>query len=186
MAKSAYKYIKKNVRENIREKLPKWRRQEAVVKLDKPTDLDKARRLGYKAKKGIVVVRARVKRGGRKRPKRKAGRRTKNKTVRKTLKKNYRWVSEIRAKKKFPNLVVLNSYQIAKGRDNYFYEVILLDPDKPEIQNDSDLNWVCKKENKNRVERGKTAAGKKSRGLRSRHPTNKSRPSVRSGKRRGK
>ena len=186
MAKSAYKYIKENVRKNLKEKLPKWRRQKAAVKLDKPTDLDRARKLGYKSKKGVSVVRIRVKRGGRKRPKRKAGRKTKRKTNRKTLKMNYRWVSEIRAQKKFPNLVVLNSYQIAKDRDHYFYEVILVDPDKPEIKSDPDLNWICKKENRDRVEKGKTSAGKKSRGLRSKHPANKSRPSVRAGRRQGK
>ncbi len=186
MKMAAYKYIKKNIRENIKEKLPKWRREKAVTKIDKPTDLDRARKLGYKDKKGFITARVRVKRGGRKRPKRKAGRRTKRQTNRKTLKMSYRWVAELRAKNKFENLVVLNSYQIAKDGKNYFYEVILVDPEKPEIKNDKKINWICKKNNKDRARHGKTSAGKKSRGLRNKSPENKSRPSVRAGKRRGK
>jgi len=183
---NAYKYIRKNIRNNVKENLPSWRKQNSVVKIDKPTDLKSARKMGYKAKKGIVVARVKVKRGGRKRPKRKAGRKGKNKTIRKTLKKNYRWIAEERAQSKFPNLVSLNSYKIAKGRDNYFFEVILVDPNKPEIKSDKELAWVCEKGSQDRVKKGKTSAGRKSRGLRKRDPTNKSRPSVRSGGRKGK
>ena len=36
--------------------------------MNRPSRPDKARRLGYKAKQGFVIYRARVRRGGRKRP----------------------------------------------------------------------------------------------------------------------
>jgi large subunit ribosomal protein L15e len=47
---------------------------------------------------------------------------------------------------------------------NYFYEVILVDPSKPEIKSDKNLNWIS--ENKKRPARGLTSAAIKSRGLR--------------------
>ena len=99
---------------------------------------------------------------------------------------NYRWIAEQRAQKKYPNLEVLNSYPLAKDGKHYFYEVILVDYSRPEIKNDKNINWITKKTNQHRVHRGLTSAGKKSRGLRSKSPTNKNRPSVRAGQRRGK
>ena len=99
---------------------------------------------------------------------------------------NYKWIAEQRVARKFTNLEVLNSYLIGKDGINYFYEVIMVDPSRPEIKNDKTINWICKPQNKKRVMRGLTSAAKKSRGLRNKHPTSKSRPSVRAGKRRGK
>jgi len=66
-----YKYIRKAwktpkesyVRELMWERVPIWRRQKAIQRIEKPTRLDRARSLGYKAKKGFVLVRARVRRG---------------------------------------------------------------------------------------------------------------------------
>ena len=69
---------------------------------------------------------------------------------------------------------------------HYFYEVICIDPERPEIKNDRTIKWIAKDVNKKRAMRGLTSAGKKSRGLRSKSPTNKNRPSVRAGKGRGK
>ncbi len=171
--KSSYSYIrktwknpKKNMGKAYREKLIDWRKSNVVVRLDKPTRLDRARALGYKAKVGFVIARIRIRRGGRKRPKPKGGRRSKRQTIRKTLKMNYRWVAEQRCQKKFPNLEVLNSYWIGKDGINYFYEVILVDPSRPEIKKDKNIKWIISKKQRKRVLRGLTSAGKKSRGLR--------------------
>ncbi len=183
--KSAYSYIKESIRKNLKEKLIAWRKDKAIVKLEKPTDIGRARKLGYKDKKGFVVVKVRVKRGGRKRPKRKKGRRSKRQTIRKTLKMSYRWVAESRAQRKFTNLEVLNSYMIGKDGQHYFYEVILIDKNRPEIKK-SELSWIAKPENKKRVLRGLTSAGKKSRGLRKKSRKLKTRPSLRAHKRKGK
>ena len=79
---------------------------------------------------------------------------------------NYRQIAERRAASKFTNLEVLNSYWIAKDGKHYFFEVILIDPERPEIKADKTINWICSRKNKNRVFRGLTSAGKKSRGLR--------------------
>ena len=190
MTKGMYYYLrqawKKPEKTFLREKLIQWRKEHVIKKIEKPTRLDKARALGYKAKKGFVVVRVRIKRGGRKRPRPKKGRRSKRLTSRKTVKMSYRWVAEQRAQKKFSNLEVLNSYWVGKDGKNYFFEIILVDPSKPEIKSDRTIKWITKPANKKRVFRGLTSAGKKSRGLRKKSPELKTRPSIRARRRQGK
>jgi large subunit ribosomal protein L15e len=171
MVKGMYHYLreawKKPAKEMLKPRLIEWRKSEAVVHVEKSIRLDRARSLGYKAKSGFVVARVRVRRGGHRRPRpAKKGRRSKRQTLRKTLAMNYRWIAETRAARKFPNLEVLNSYMLAKDGMYYFYEVILVDPSRPEIKSDKSLNWICKSKHKGRVFRGLTSAGKKSRGLR--------------------
>ncbi len=163
-----------------------WRKSEAQVKVEKPLRLDRARALGYKNKKGFVIIRIRLKRGGHKRPRPNKGRRSKRLHTRKNLGMSYQWIAEQRVERKYKNLVVLNSYQIGKDGPHYFFEVICVDPQRPEIKNDKTINWICKPGNQKRTMRGLTSAGKKSRGLRNKSPTQKTRPSVRAGKRRGK
>ena len=99
--------------ELMRQRAIRWRRQPAIVRIDKPTRLDRARRLGYKAKKGFIVVRVRVRRGGRRKPRPKMGRRQKRMGVAKiTPAKSLRLIAEERAARKYPNLEVLNSYWV--------------------------------------------------------------------------
>ena len=177
---------KKPSKEMMQTRLIEWRAGESFVKVDKPLRLDRARALGYKAKKGFIVFRVRIKRGGRKRTRHKHGRKSKKQYVRKILKMNYQWVAEIRVEKRFPNLEVLNSYPIAKDGKFYFYEVIMVDPSRPEIKNDSVMNWICDPANHNRAQRGLTSSARKSRGLRSRSHDIKVRPSLRAWERQGK
>ena len=162
----------------LRERMIEWRASEAIVKVEKPLRLDRARNLGYKAKKGIMVVRVRLVRGGHKRSKPNAARRSKRQTIRKTLKMSYQWIAETRAARKYRNLEVLNSYKIGKDGKFYFYEVILVDPQRPEIKNDKTMVWISKPGNRGRVFRGLTSAGKKSRGLLSKSHNLKVRPSL--------
>jgi large subunit ribosomal protein L15e len=190
MTKGLYHYLretwKKPDTDMLRELMIKWRKDNTILKIERPTRLDRARSLGYKAKKGYVLARVRVLRGGRKRATVNKARRSKRQTNKKTVKMNYRWISEQRAQKKFKNLEVLNSYLVGKDGRHYFYEVILMDPSKPEIKNNKTTKWIADSANKKRVLRGLTSAGKKSRGLRDKSPMNKARPSVRAGSRRGK
>jgi large subunit ribosomal protein L15e len=178
---------KKPDNDTLKGRMIEWRKSKAVEKVEKPLRLDRARALGYKAKKGFVILRVRVNRGGRKRVRAGVkGRKTRKQTVRKTLKMNYQWVAEIRAARKYKNLEVLNSYQIGKDGKHYFYEVIMVDRDKPEIKGDRVMKWIANGSNKKRAERGLTSAAKKSRGLRSKSPKLKVRPSLRSWNRKGK
>lgn len=196
MVKGMYHYIRevwKNpdetyVDELMRERLQKWRREPAVVRIDKPTRLDRARVLGYKAKQGFIVVRVRVRRGSLRKPRPRMGRKPKKMgTVKITPGKNLQWIAEERAARKFPNLEVLNSYWVGEDGKHKWFEVIMVDPHHPAIKNDSDINWICSKEHKGRVFRGLTGAGKKARGLRGKGKgREKVRPSLRAHGRRGK
>jgi large subunit ribosomal protein L15e len=191
MAKGLYHYLrqvwKKPDRELLRDRLIQWRKGNAAVVVDKPLRLDRARALGYKAKRGFVVVRIRIGRGGRKRQRAGVkGRKTRKMTNRKTLKMNYKWVAEIRAARKYKNLNVLNSYWIGKDGKHYFYEVIMVDPSKQEIKNDRETKWIVSGKNSKRAERGLTSSARKSRGLRNRSPNMKVRPSLRAWNRQGK
>ena len=150
----------------LRERMTEWRKSEAIVKVERPLRLDRARALGYKAKKGIMVVRVRLKRGGHKRSRPNKGRRSKRLHARKTLKLNYKAIAEQRAEKKYKNLTALNSYKIGRDGIHYFFEVIMVDPQMPEIKSDKQLSFVAKKTNQKRAMRGITSTNKKSRGLR--------------------
>lgn len=160
-----WKKPKANLGELYRERLIAWRRENSVTKIERPTRLDRARSLGYKPKKGIVLLRVKVKRGGRMREQRKNGRRSKTQRRRKIVGMSYQWIAEQRAQKKYSNLEVLNSYFVAEDGLHRWYEVIMVDPYRPEIKADKNLSWICFRKHTNRVLRGKTSAGRRSRGL---------------------
>jgi len=150
-----------------RRRLILWRRQPAVVRIPKPTRVDRARSLGYRAKQGFVVVRVRVRKGGRRKGRPRSGRKPAGLGVLKlTPGKSIRWIAEERAARKFPNLEVLNSYYVAEDGRYYWYEVILVDPHHPAVKADPKINWICRPVHRGRVFRGLTSAGKKARGLR--------------------
>jgi large subunit ribosomal protein L15e len=168
-----YKYIrnlwkdpKSNMLEIVHERLIKWRREPTTLRIDKPTRLDKARSLGYKAKQGYLIVRQRVNRGGHIRDYDPKGRRSKHSGTRMVLAKNYQWIAEERANDKYPNCEVLNSYQVAEDAINKWFEIILVDKSHPAIQADPNINWIAEKQHTGRVYRGLTSSARKSRGLR--------------------
>ena len=191
MTKGMYHYLrqawKKPSQEINKDRMIGWRKSDVFTVVDKPLRLDRARALGYKAKKGFVIVRVRILRGGRKRKRAGVkGRKSTKQHIRKTLKMNYKWVAEIRTARRFRNLEVLNSYPIGKDGKHYFFEIIMVDPNRPEIAKDKNLKWITKRENRKRAERGLTSSAKKSRGLRSKNPNMKVRPSLRAWDRQGK
>ncbi len=147
-----------------RNRLAEWRRTKSVEKIKRPTNLSRARSLGYRAKQGIILARVRVLRGGRRRPSTSKGRRSKTMRRLKILDMNYQSVCERRANKKFKNCEVLNSYFVGKDGKRIWYEVILVDRNSPSIKKDKTLKWVTK--TKGRVYRGLTSSARKSRGLR--------------------
>jgi large subunit ribosomal protein L15e len=165
-----------------------WRDQGAIERVERPTRLDKARSQGYKAKQGIVIARVSVRKGGARKKRFKAGRRSKRQGVTKrTRRKNLQRVAEERSRRRYRNLRVLNSYWVGEDGSQKWFEVILVDPNHPAIENDDDLNWICADSQKGRAFRGRTAAGRKGRGLRKRGKgTEHVRPSVNSGENRGK
>ena len=173
--KSMYSYITKawkrpfegELGQVMKMRLIKWRRQPSIVRVEKPTRLDRARALGYKAKQGFVVVRVRVRKGGLRKPRPDSGRRPKRMGVYGyTTWKSLRLIAEERAARKYPNLEVLNSYYVGEDGRYKWYEVILVDPHHPAVKSDPEINWICRPANRGRAFRGLTSAGKKMRGLR--------------------
>jgi|TARA_Y100000294_G_scaffold158180_1_gene160289 large subunit ribosomal protein L15e len=162
-----WKQPKKNLGDIWKQRLIQWRKEESTVRIPKPTRIDRARSLGYRAKQGILVVRQRVIRGGRQRETIRRGRRSKHFGQRKDLDKNYQQISEERASKKYPNCEVLNSYYVAEDGRYFWYEIILIDRAHPQILADKQLNWISRPQHTGRVFRGLTSSGRKSRGLRS-------------------
>jgi large subunit ribosomal protein L15e len=164
------KYVKQAWRngdnpEMLRARLLQWRTEDSSMRVEHPTRIDRARSLGYRAKPGFVIIRQRVSGGGRKRIKVAGGRRPHASRRYKVIDMNYQHVAELRAAKKHVNCEVLNSYFVAKDAHFYWYEVILVDRDHPQVLADKDLKWVASPANRGRVYRGITAASRRSRGL---------------------
>ncbi len=131
----------------MRQRLIRWRRGPSIVRVDRPTRLDRARRLGYKAKQGIVVVRVRLLRGPMNRRRPRSGRRPKRMGVYGiTAWKSLRLIAEERAARKHPNLEVLGSYWVADDGMYRYFEVVMVDPNHPSIANDPDFAWLVGKE----------------------------------------
>ena len=171
----------------MRTRLITWRQEGAVTRIERPTRLDRARGLGYKAKPGYIVVRARVRRGGRRKPWPRAGRRSKRMTTHKTPSKNLQLIAEERAARRFSNLEVLGSYWVGEDGRYKWFEVLFVDPHHPQIKNDMRINWITASQHRHRVYRGLTSAGKRVRGLRGRGTGHEHfRPSLRARRRRKK
>jgi large subunit ribosomal protein L15e len=185
--RALWKNPSKNMPDLWHQRLIEWRKEPVTVRIDRPTRLDRAHSLGYKAKKGFVIVRQRVERGGRKREKFSGGRRPKHFRKFQVVSLNYQQVAEARAADKFPNCEVLNSYWVASDGNFHWYEILMLDKDCPEILADKNLGWIAQQQHKGRIYRGLTAASKRSRGLFSKGKgSEKIRPSQRANDRKAK
>ncbi len=172
--------------DEIRKKMIAWRAGPRIAKIDKPTRIDRARILGYKAKKGFVIFRITLERGGRFKARPRTKRRSKRFSVKKILHMNYQWVAEQRVSKTYRNLEVLNSYKLGKDGRFYFFEVITVDRNAPEIKADPQFSWLTKTQNKFRAMRGLTSSGRKARGMSTKSANLKVRPSLRANNRQGR
>ena len=125
----AYKYLQelwKNKQSEVLKfvsRIRNWelRQLPAIHRASKPTRVEKARALGYKAKQGYVIYRIRIRRGGRKRPVKKGRVYGKPSSVGVTGLKNAKSIKSIaeeRVGRKLPTLRLLNSYWI--GQDATF------------------------------------------------------------------
>ena len=172
-----------------RERMSSWRKEGVFQRIDRPTRIDAARRVGYKAKQGVVLVRTRVRRGGLRKGKVHMKRKPSNAGIKKiTMAKSIQRIAEERVGRRYPNLEVLNSYWVGEDGKNKFYEVILIDPHHPAIKADKQLSWIATgSSHTGRAYRGKTSAGKRGRGLLNKGKgAEKLRPSLKANKNRGK
>ena len=124
----------------LRAKAVEWRRQNSLVRLERPSRIQKARQLGYKAKQGIVVIRMRVGRGNMRRKRPVAGRRPKHLGVLRIKPAlSMQKVAERRVLERHPNMKLLGSYYLYQDGLYLWYEVILADPSHPRILKDKEI-----------------------------------------------
>lgn len=162
-------------------RLMQWRREHTITRVKRPTRIDRARALGYKAKQGYIVVRTKVSRGSRRMSRPKRGRTGKNMATSDiTRGRNLRAIAETRANRKYMNMEVLGSYWVGQDGRSKWFEVILVDPVHGQISSDHRINWIRSKKHRRRAFRGLTSAGDRGRGLHRRGKgSEKARPSVR-------
>lgn len=136
----AYKYIKQTLQKQYKErnaafrsKVIAWRKEGSMTIVDKPSNITRARTLGYKAKQGYIVVRTRVDKGRRTRRRTDGGRKQKNYYLFVQPGMSHQAIAEQRVNRKYTNLEVLNSYWVGEDGNYKFYEVILADPSKPTV-----------------------------------------------------
>lgn len=169
----AYKYITQTLQrqykerdEAYRNKVMQWRAGPAISRVERPSNLARARTLGYQAKQGYVVVRARVDKGRRTRRKPMGGRKHKNYYRFVQPQMSHQAIAEQRVNRQYRNLEVLNSYWVGEDGNYKFFEVILADPAKPSVNISSAIR-------QGKAFRGLTAAGN------SRSPSKKKGPNKR-------
>ena len=177
----AYKYMRETYQKELKErgdllkdKIFKWRREPVVNRIERPSNLIRARTLGYKAKQGYVVVRVRVGKGRRRRPSNRKGRKPAHAYLIVQPGTSLRGQAEQKANRKYMNLEVLNSYLVGEDGNYKFFEIILVDKEKTGV-----------KLNKRRAFRGATSSGKKNRGYMAKgsdRPRRRSRKKERAGK----
>lgn len=160
----AYKYIQENFEKEYKERSPiykqrlvLWKRGDVVERIENPTNLPRARTLGYKAKNGYVIVRVRVERGRRKRQKTWGGRKPRHRYLFVQPKLSHQAMAEQRANRIYKNLEVLNSYWVGEDGNYKFFEIIMADP--------TIVKGVTALASRGRAFRGLTSRGKKARGI---------------------
>jgi len=135
-----WKSMLKNRSAELKSKAFNWRREPTLHRIEHPTRLDRARAVGYKAKQGIIVVRARVGRGGMRKQRPVAGRRPKHIGVVHIKQKiSMKRVAERRVNEKYLNMKVMGSYLIYQDGMYSWFEVVLVDPSHPAIIKDKEM-----------------------------------------------
>jgi large subunit ribosomal protein L15e len=183
-----YKYVKATLQteyserpDNYKQRVVAWGAEPTVVRITKPTNVARAREIGYKAKEGILVARVKIGKGKRKRPHPDGGRKPSRSGRFFSLKKSAQAIAEEKAARKFSNFEVLNSYFVGSTGQKKFYEVIMANPSIKAISSDRRYAAVFQR---GRAYRGLTAEGKKHRGLSGKGlGAEKARPSVRQNER---
>ena len=117
-------------------RLIRWHKQSPVVRLEGPTNIPRARGLGYKATKDILVVRVRISKGKRVRRRADLGRKPGKNRKEVNPGAPLSYYAVIKAANRFTNLSPLGVYLAGEtGTDKYF-EIIMKNncPQKPGVR----------------------------------------------------
>ena len=145
----------------LKSKLVAWRDEPPIVRVQRPTNLARARALGYKAKQGVILARVRVNKGLSKREKARKGRKPSKNGRFFAMSKSLQAIAEERAGRKFINCEVVNSYYVGEDGSHKFFETILVDKEHPAIKGDRFFAGIVSR--KSRAFRGLTHAGREHR-----------------------
>lgn len=163
-----YKEMKKSIREGYKsrsniykDRIYQWRTEPTVSKINKPTNIPRARSLGYKAKPGVIMLRVKVVGGKKKRKHFDGGRKPSKSGKFYSRATSTRAIAEGRAARKFINCEVLNSYFVGQAGSETFYEVIMLEKNNSNII--ADKNYLPIVSQKGRAFRSTTHVGIKHR-----------------------
>jgi len=110
-----------------RQRITDWRKLGTVVRIERPTNLSRARSLGYKAKEGYFMARVAVGRGQRKKPHPWGGRKPAKNVAYLSPGKSLQRAGEEKVARVFRNLEVVNSYWVGQDGTKKYFEVILAD-----------------------------------------------------------
>lgn len=130
----AFKYIRENERlinsnkSRRLEIIKEVTNAPLIVRVDRPTKLARAKILGYKNKKGFVVVRIRVAKGGYRRPRPNHARKPSKTGIYINLAKSKQIIAEERVSKTYKNLIVVGSYFLTENGQYKWFEVLMKDP----------------------------------------------------------
>ncbi len=108
-------------------RLRKWRKQPVVNKANGPTNPLRARELGYKAARGYVIARVRIRRGRHRRRQPDQGRKPGRNRKRVEPGRELKWYAIQRAARKFSNMTPLNAYWVGEDGVYKYFEIILRD-----------------------------------------------------------
>ena len=128
----AYSYMKKSFQESFSQRSPQlrkrisiWRKQRTIERIDRPSDLPRARALGYKAMRGVYLARVRIRRGKRARDKPDQGRKPGRNVKRVAPGRPLDYYAMEKAAHRFPNLHAVHAYWVGEDGVFKYYEVIL-------------------------------------------------------------
>jgi large subunit ribosomal protein L15e len=110
----------------LKERLTKWRQQPVVTRLEGPTNIPAARRLGYKAVRNTIVARVRLSKGRRVRDRPAIGRKPGRNLKRVSPGQPKAILARNKAQKRFPNLKPIGSYFVGMDGTDEYFEVILV------------------------------------------------------------
>lgn len=135
-----YKHIKETFKKEFkdrddvyRKRLSRWKKEGSMVREERPTNLSRARTLGYKAKQGYAIIRVKISRGQRKRPAPSGGRKPGKNIRYLSPGKSLQHIAEQRAARRYRNMEVLNSYWIGEDGQRKYFEIIMVDPNLVKI-----------------------------------------------------
>lgn len=110
----------------LKERLTKWRKQATVLRVEGPTNIPAARRLGYKANRSTIVARVRLSKGRRVRDRPAIGRKPGRNLKRVSPGQPKSMLARNKAQKRFPNMRPIGSYFVGMDGMNEYFEVILV------------------------------------------------------------